>query len=234
MSDGSAPFWGALLSILVFVVAFGRDMSSRFFKRYDEVNARLAEIESKAASNVTRIAQLENDLEDERTKTRRERDDKEAAERAAALARNERDTVKLENAKLDGKVKELTTAQATMLAAQETMRLEINEIKRDREERQRVYDLRLAEEQTLREKAEAERAKAEQERDEMRLQMQREIDGLKKEIAQLKKVTNGTALTVGPTTQHIEGDVTFTPTEVTEATEPPATLPAEATKEDVP
>lgn len=201
MNDGSAPFWGALLSILVFIVAFGRDLSSRFFKGYDEVKVRLSQIEAEAASSATKIAQLTNDLEDERAKTRRERMDKEAAQAAATLAANERDTVKLENIQLDGKVRELTSAQATMLQAQEAMRLEIDEIKRDREERQKVYDLRLMEEQSLRMKAEQDRDAAALAIEEIRRQMQSEIDSLKAEIAELRNATNSSSTTTTTTTQ---------------------------------
>ena len=227
MSDGSAPFWGALLSVLVFIVAFGRDLSSRFFKGYDEIKLRLEEIEAEAASNAKEIAQLTRDLEDERTKTRRERDDKEAAQQKATRLAEERDTVKLENLKLDTTIKDLSKAQ-------ETMRLEINEIKRDREERQRVYDLRLTEETERREQAERDRVEALRDRDEMRERFQTEIDELKRQIAELKVLTNGASdahAPLQPTTHpdevHVEGTLTLTPTEMPASTDDKPEEPSE-------
>lgn len=187
--DGLELLWVSLGSLVGLIVFFGRQLSVRHFKDYDDVKRKLANmttrmqtLEDGQAAKDREFAALRNELEDTYAKAIREQAAREQAETAARVERQARE-------KAEDEAKSLAVLLVEMRANQDAMQKEIDEIKRDREERQKTYEASIAAERQAREQAEAVAA-------ELRLtltarteKMQKQIDDLTAEIVSLKAKT---------------------------------------------
>lgn len=201
MGDGSAPFWGAFITVILFVVAFGRDMAARFYKSVDEQKAenatlkqRLDALEESDKQNASKIAGLESDLEEERARTRRERAAKEAFEKEAATANAEAETLRQTKTRLDKRVEELTQVQLNLATRVESL-------ENDAKKRDQDHTSALQAEVTRREKAERERDTYKEENDYLRQEinaMRESLKALTEEVQLLKQATNGNGHTETP------------------------------------
>ena len=193
--DGLGPLWLSLGSLIGLIVLFGRQMTDRHFRDYDDVKRKLSEmtvrmetLEDAKEAQERDFLKLRTELHDTQARALREQAAREQAEKVA-------ETDRLAREQAEREAKALAQLMTEMRASQDTMQNEIDEIKRDREERQKLYEANLAGERQAREQAEKVAT-------ELRLtlttrteKMQKQIDDLTAEIATLKAKTNGHAET---------------------------------------